>query len=94
MRTTIDLPETILRELKARAALDGVPMKDLVRSYVEKGLAQGPLQRAAVGRSPLPTIVADKPLRLKRPSNAGLMALLDAEDAARAAKPARRPRRP
>ena len=93
MRTTIDLPETTLRELKARAALDGVPMKDLVRSYVEKGLAQGPLQRAAGGRSPLPTIVMNKPLRLKSPSNAGLMALLDTEDAARAAKPAQRTRR-
>jgi hypothetical protein len=94
MRTTVDLPEATLRELKARAALDGVPMKDLVRSYVEKGLAQGPLQRTAVGRSPLPTIVANKPLPLKRPSNAGLMALLDAEDTARAAKLARRARRP
>jgi hypothetical protein len=90
MRTTIDLPEDTLRQLKARAALDGLPMKELVRAYVDKGLAQGPLQRSAQVRSPLPTVVVGKPLTIKQPTNAKLMALLDKQDAERAIKLLRR----
>jgi hypothetical protein len=85
MRTTIDLPDSTLRQLKARAALDGVAMKDLVRTFVEKGLAQGPAARTTQSRSPLPTMVANKPLPIKQPTQAGLMALLDQEEAEKAA---------
>ena len=40
MRTTIDLPDELYRALKARAALNGVTVRDLVRRYVEQGLQQ------------------------------------------------------
>ena len=41
MRTTIDLPDELFRRVKARAALDGLKLKDLITRYVEQGLRQG-----------------------------------------------------
>ena len=38
MRTTIDLPEDLLRRAKATAALRGVKLKDLVARLLEDGL--------------------------------------------------------
>jgi hypothetical protein len=40
MRTTLDIPGDILRRAKARAALDGITLKDLVTRYIEVGLVQ------------------------------------------------------
>lgn len=40
MRTTLDLPDPLFRTLKARAALQGRSLKDLVVSYVERGLRE------------------------------------------------------
>lgn len=92
MRTTIDLPEPLLRELKARAALEGVPMKDMVLAFVHAGLSQrtGPAQAAA--RSPLPDLVPNKALAMRRLSNAALMAVLDDADARRSGARLRRAR--
>jgi hypothetical protein len=50
MRTTIDLPDELLRQAKARAALDGVKLKDLIICYVQEGLRQGALPSAATPR--------------------------------------------
>ena len=38
MRTTLDLPESLFRRLKSRAALEGLPLKDLIARYVAAGL--------------------------------------------------------
>ena len=38
MRTTLDLPDPLFRRLKARAALDGMSLKDLIARYVVAGL--------------------------------------------------------
>lgn len=84
MRTTVDLPESVLRQLKARAALEGVAMKDLVLEFVHAGLARHKAPAAAKARSPLPQLVPNKPLALRRPTNAALMAVLDDADAERA----------
>ena len=35
MRTTVDLPDPLFRELKALAARRGVPLKELIRAAVE-----------------------------------------------------------
>ena len=53
MRTTIDLPDSLYRTLKARAALEGLPMKDLVRRLVERGLAGVPVGVSAAVNPPL-----------------------------------------
>jgi hypothetical protein len=80
MRTTLDLPDALLRHLKAQAALDGATLKDTIRTLVERGMSVAatppPKPRARV-RSPLPSIKIGRPLRLKNPSNAALFALLD-----------------
>jgi hypothetical protein len=76
MRTTIDLPDPLLRQLKSRAALEGTTLKALVLSLVERGLNAPPASHPAE-RSPLPSIVTGRPLPLRNPSNAGLFELLD-----------------
>jgi hypothetical protein len=78
MRTTIDLPDPLYRELKARAALEGRSVKDLMHSLLRRALAEPatPPWVPAV-RSPPPMVSAGGPLPLADPSNAGLFELLD-----------------
>jgi hypothetical protein len=40
MRTTLDLPDELFRQVKAKAALDGTKLKELLTRYVEAGLRQ------------------------------------------------------
>lgn len=79
MRTTLDLPDALLRQLKARAALEGTSLKTLMRNVVERGL-RTPEQRETQpsARPPtLPSIRLGRPLNLAQPSNAALFELLD-----------------
>jgi hypothetical protein len=89
MRTTIELPDELLRQLKVRAALDGVTLKELVTRYVADGLAQG--MRADDGgfdapttrrRGDLPITIPARGRNITALSNAELEVLLDGEDAA------------
>lgn len=77
MRTTIDLPDPMLRQLKSRAALEGTTLKALVQSLVERGLNAPPSAPRGALRSPLPSMGTGRPLPLRNPSNAGLFELLD-----------------
>lgn len=79
MRTTIDLPDSLLRQAKARAALEGLTLKELITGYVVQGLQQGtmpreaqPRQRSApplIARSatgePIPALSADEVAELE-----------------------------
>ena len=79
MRTTLDLPDALLRQLKARAALDGTTLKALVRGLIERGL-HAPIEEAPASLpapAGLPSIRLGSPLNLPRPSNAALFELLD-----------------
>ena len=76
MRTTIDLPDPLLRQLKSRAALEGTTLKALVLDLVERGL-QAPAVPRGDGRSELPSISVGGPLALGATSNAALFDLLD-----------------
>lgn len=40
MRTTLDLPDDLFRRAKAKAAMKGATLKDLLTRYVEAGLKQ------------------------------------------------------
>jgi hypothetical protein len=84
MRTTLDLPDALFRELKSRAALRGLKMKDLLAELVADGLrASGP-RAAPTRRSPLPVArQAGCGPRIPARRNAELQRLLDAEDAKR-----------
>lgn len=78
MRTTIDLPDPLYRQLKAHAALLGMPMKEVVLAFVERGL-HAPLEAAEPqppARRELPTIRAQAALPREAFTNAGLFELL------------------
>ncbi|MEX1344881.1 MAG: hypothetical protein AB1Z63_09440 [Candidatus Limnocylindrales bacterium] len=50
MRTTVDLPDELYRTLKARAALRGVTLRELIQDLIEQGLGaaeprRGPAER-------------------------------------------------
>ena len=79
MRTTLDLPDPLFRQLKARAALEGTSLKALLRSVVERGLRDASADPAAVSpkaASPLPSIRLGRPLAITSPSNAALFEIL------------------
>ncbi len=64
MRTTLDLPDEMLRQAKAKAALEGATLKKLLTRYIESGLRrEAGVSREGIGRSKLPVI----PRRGKRP---------------------------
>lgn len=79
MRTTLDLPDSLFRQLKSKAALEGLTLKDLLNNLIERGL-QAPSARKA-GQAPVdalpPSIKLGRPLTLRKPSNAKLFELLD-----------------
>jgi hypothetical protein len=50
MRTTLDLPDSLLAQLKAQVACDRVTLKQLLSSYGEQGLSAAPC-RAELKRS-------------------------------------------
>ena len=81
MRTSLDLPDPLFRHLKARAALEGRTLRDLVVSLVERGLAAPTLaspQPPAVPAEP-PSVRLGAPMALTpdQLSNATLSELLD-----------------
>jgi hypothetical protein len=80
VRTTVDLPDAFYRQLKAHAALQGVPMKDLLVTFVERGLRAPPGAAAAEApnQRPLPTLHGRPALPARAFSNAGLFELLEA----------------
>jgi hypothetical protein len=85
VRTTIDLPDDLYRALKARAALNGVSMRDLVRRLIEQGLQQPSalghsLQRR---REPPPVIVPPRGAPIAAVPNSELRRLEEEEDEAR-----------
>jgi hypothetical protein len=93
MRTTIDLPDELLRQAKARAALDGLKLKDLIARYVEEGLrrktppAAGDVQTAR-RRSPPPVIIPARGIPIPALTGDELREIETAEDEARYARSA------
>ena len=70
MRTTLELPDPLFARLKARAANEGVTLKQLLRSYVEQDLG------AAATRT-VPRLEGLLAIEGQQLSNAGLFDLLD-----------------
>ena len=79
MRTSFELPDALFARLKARAAMEGVPMKQLLQRYLEEGLL-GSSAASGSSRSAdsLPSLAA-RPLALspEQLSNAGLFSHLE-----------------
>lgn len=59
MRTTIDLPPTLMRAAKARAAEDGESLKDLVTRAVAREVGLPATPKGKTGRVTLPLIAPD-----------------------------------
>jgi hypothetical protein len=84
MRTTLEIPDPLFREVKARAAQSGLKLKELLTRYIEAGLKaphlQSPQQRPK--RAPLPVLFKKTSGAPPTPalSNAELQAILDKED--------------
>jgi plasmid stability protein len=92
MRTTVDLPDNLYRALKARAALSGVKMRDLIRRFVEQGLHQPskPPDGALGRREPPPVIIPPRGITIPAVSRAELLRLEEEEDEAKHARSAGR----
>jgi hypothetical protein len=64
MRTTVDIPDPTYRQLKARAALRGCSVKELILRGVEAEL-EGEKRPPTKGRIALPLIKSKRPGWLK-----------------------------
>lgn len=85
MRTTVQLPDEVLRQAKARAALDGIKLQDLIARFVSDGLSARTFATLTpLRRSPLPVVTkASGNARIPALTNAEIQAILDEEDAER-----------
>jgi hypothetical protein len=68
MKTTMDLPDELVREVKLRAVVQGRAVKDLVADLLRKGLGIAPLgrgkrrshkSRVVIGPNGLPVVRCD-----------------------------------
>jgi len=82
MRTTIDMPPTLMRAAKARAAEQGESLKDLVNRAVAHEIGLPAITKGKTGRVTLPLIARDAaPAVLV--TNEDIADALDAEDVER-----------
>ena len=85
MRTTIDLPDPLFREVKTRAAREGMKLRELVIRYLETGLrgcGSGSDEAPAVSRTPLPIFRQPNGTVIPARTNAEIFEILAAEDTA------------
>jgi hypothetical protein len=86
MRTTLELPDPLFKEVKTRAVQQGITLKNLLANYIEAGLRahQTPEKDTAPRKNPHPLPVAwervaGEPITPYR-TNAELYAILEEED--------------
>lgn len=79
MRTSLDIPDPLFRHLKAKAALEGSSLRDLVLSLVQRGLSSSNTPSPVPEACDLPSISLGAPMALSAAhlSNANLSALAD-----------------
>ena len=86
VRTTLDLPDPLFKEVKTRAVQEGVTLKELLATYIEAGLRGRPTQASDnapyANPHPLPVAWERVPSEPPTPSrtNAEIEAILDQED--------------
>ena len=79
MRTSLEVPDPLFRHLKARAALEGTSLRELVLSLIERGLALPEPVAAAQPKPRLPSVRLGSPMAIQASelSNARLSELAD-----------------
>lgn len=87
MRTTLDLPDPVFRDLKMKAAREGVTLKVLLTSMVEKELYAKPDSPAKPVRSPLPPPLPSRGVTIPSLTNAEIDEIFLREDMERAGIP-------
>ena len=80
MRTTVDLPDTLMRELKARAALEGVKLKGYFACIVQAALQKPVSGGVPPVRSPVPVFKRPGAKAMPALSNTQLSPILDGKD--------------
>ena len=84
MKTTLDLPDALFREVKLRAVVQGRTVKDLVAELLQQGLALPPAalgekrptsERVQIGENGLPLIACAPNAPASRLSVEALLAL-------------------
>lgn len=87
MRTTVDLPDDLYRALKARAGLNGVTLRHLVRRLIEQGL-HSPTDEAGLARrhGPPPVIIRPRGVPIPAVSRTELTRMEEEEDEAHYAR--------
>ena len=87
MRTTLDLPDPVFRDLKMKAAREGVTLKVLLTAMVEKELYAKPEPAAKPVRSPLPPPRESNGIVIPSLTNAEIDEIFLREDMERAGIP-------
>ncbi len=82
MRTTIDMPPTLMRAAKARAAEEGESLKDLVTRAVAREVGLPATPKGKTGRVTLPLIAPDATPNVLV-TNDDIADVFDAEDVQR-----------
>jgi plasmid stability protein len=77
MRTTLDIPDPLFRHLKARAAMEGSTLRDLVVDLVEKGLQAPAISEVPAAKLPSIKLGAAMALNAAQLSNAQLSEYLN-----------------
>jgi hypothetical protein len=87
MRTTLDLPDDLYRALKARAALRGITLRQLVQRLIEQGLRSPETGTISAGRrSPPPVLIPPRGIYIPAVSRADLRHMEEEEDEAKRAR--------
>lgn len=80
MRTTVDVPDDLMRQAKALAAMRGVKLKDLITDFISQGLRSGALRSPANHRSKLPALIPSAERKMMSVTNEDVEKLIFEED--------------
>ena len=78
MRTTIDIPDDLLRQAKSTAALQGVKLKDLIAGYIARGLSYKQIRSGHSGE--LPQFVPKSGIIIPNMTNTDIESMWDDEE--------------
>lgn len=81
MRTTIDLPDDLLRRAKATAALKGLKLKDYIAGILARALTETNEVGPKIGRdTPIPVVIPATGITIPYRTNAEMYEMLDQEE--------------
>lgn len=79
MRTTVDLPDDLYRAIKARAALAGLKVRELMTQYLAEGLRDAEVGDRPEQPTDFPVVIPPLGRRIPSPSAEETEELLDKE---------------